>query len=66
MPARITKITEAVATDASGKSVPAFRIEFMVGTHGPFVEVFPKANFSAAAALQQVQATAQHVANLTA
>jgi hypothetical protein len=47
--------------DASGRSRPIIRVEFMVGTHGPFVERFEKETFSADTRDQQLNTFAREI-----
>jgi len=61
----ISKITEAQVPDGAGKAQTVVRVQFMVGSHGPFVEQFPKATFDPASALAQVTAFAQKLGLLT-
>lgn len=62
---KITSITETTMTDAQQKTVPAIKVTYTVGTHGPFVEVFPKAGFNPSAVLDQLKVFANHVGTLT-
>lgn len=61
----IQKITEEQGIDPQGKPVAMVRVQFMVGTHGPFYERFPKAGFDPTAAQAQVTAFAQKLGLLT-
>ena len=61
----VQKITEAQGLDATGKAQTVVRVQFMVGTHGPFFEQFPKAGFDPSAALASVTAFATKLGLLT-
>lgn len=43
----VTRITEDRTIDDQGKGVPFLRVEFKVDRHGPFVEKFDKASYTA-------------------
>lgn len=42
----IRSIRQEASFDATGRPVAVMRVEFMVGDHGPFIEHFPRAEFS--------------------
>lgn len=63
--ATITRITEIAGVDATGKPTSTIRVEFNVGSHGPFYETFPKKDFTAAAAKQKLDSFAQTITGLT-
>ena len=44
-----------------GKHIPIIRVEFYVGIHGPFVERFVKAEYSAAARDEKINAFAREI-----
>lgn len=56
---QVQKISEESGVDIAGKPVTNIRVQFMVGTHGPFVERFAKATFDPAAVQASVTAFAQ-------
>jgi hypothetical protein len=45
---RVTKQVEDATYDENLQRQAFIRVEFYIGKHGPFVERFPKADFSAA------------------
>jgi hypothetical protein len=63
MDTKISLVKQTTMTDGN-KSVPAIEVTFMVGTHGPFTETFPKATFSAAAVNQKLAELAGHIKQL--
>jgi len=63
--ASITRITETTLPDGAGKTKPAVKVEFKVGTHGPFFETYDKATFDANRAQTDLAAIAQKLGPLT-
>lgn len=63
--AMITRITEIAGVDAQGKPTSTIRVEYTIGSHGPFYEQFAKADFNATAVKQKLDAFAQTVVGLT-
>lgn len=61
----IRKITEYTGTDGQGRSQPWVSVEFMVGTHGPFYERYPKVTFNAAQAQADINAFAARLEPMT-
>lgn len=57
----IKSISEEAGTDQSGAPTTNIRVQFTVGTHGPFTERFPKASFSLAQVQPVLQAFADKV-----
>ncbi len=58
---KVTRQMEDARWDATGRSRPIIRVEFMVGDHGPFVERFDKDGFSADVRDQKLNAFAREV-----
>ncbi|MGC9969432.1 MAG: hypothetical protein ABSE56_02460 [Bryobacteraceae bacterium] len=54
-PVKITRISEVTAIGADRTPQTMLRVEFTVGTHGPFSEMFPKAGFSPEAARAKLE-----------
>jgi hypothetical protein len=42
---RVTRVTEVAEFDDRGRVHPMMRVEFYVGSHGPFTEKFSKDQF---------------------
>jgi len=60
----IQKIQEVQGFDAAGKPYTWELVTFMVGTHGPFTEKFPKEGFTAQSVQAKLQEFASHIATL--
>jgi hypothetical protein len=52
---RVTRTSEETLFDDAGKVRPTIRIEFKVGTDGPFVKNFDKEGFTSFAAKQALE-----------
>lgn len=52
---KVTKIGESTQLDANGRAQPAISVTWTLGSHGPFVEFFPKATFDQASALIKIK-----------
>lgn len=57
----LSSIREEQLFDVGGKAQTVVRVEYMVGTHGPFVERIPKEKFSTALVSELLTATATTV-----
>lgn len=51
----ITRVIESTDVGDTGKTFQSIRVEFKVGTHGPFTVTVPKADFTAAAVNALIQ-----------
>ena len=60
MKPQIVKFDETTTT-ANGRTVPAIKVTFKVGEHGPFSEIFPKDTFSAATVNQKLGEFVMHL-----
>lgn len=56
---KVTKISETSQQDQSGRPQPAIAVTWTLGSHGPFVEYFPKAGFDQNAAMTKIKELAQ-------
>ena len=63
--ATIRHVTEVAAVDTLGRPSPQVRVEFMVGTHGPFYESFNKNEFTAPNVKAKLDQFAQHINQLS-
>ena len=61
----ITTITEETILGPNNTQVPVVKVQFKVGSHGPFTERFPKAEFDPSHALAKVTQFAQKLGLLT-
>lgn len=52
---KVTRTSEDTQFDENNKPVPVVRVEFKVGTDGPFVRNFPKDGFSGFNVKQQLE-----------
>lgn len=62
---KVSDTAEATTLDANRKPVQIVRVQFYVGTHGPFYQDFPRANFDANAARQKLEDFARSITTLT-
>jgi hypothetical protein len=46
LPIRVNKIREVARGVQNGQAAIAYEVEYFIGPHGPFYEVFPKEGFS--------------------
>lgn len=58
------RVTEATQAGSNGKVESIIRVQFNVGQHGPFVEVFKKDSFDPVAANTKLQTFANTLAML--
>jgi len=63
--ATVTKIAEEVGLTPQGQVLRQIRVEFMVGTHGPFVRRYESKTFSVDQARADMDAFARDLARLT-
>ena len=61
----VQKVAETTGFDHTGKAVTQVRIDYNVGDHGPFSEVFPKEGFNAQAAKLKLQQMADQLRQLS-
>jgi hypothetical protein len=52
---KVTKISETNNIGASGKPEQQIAVTWVLGTHGPFTETFPKATFDQGSALMKIK-----------
>lgn len=57
----VQKVSETTRFDHAGKATQYYQVDYTVGDHGPFSELFPKESFTAADARAKLQ---QHVDQL--
>jgi len=57
----VTRVTQFNQIDRLGNPVPAYNVQFTVGTHGPFTVTLLGSEFSAAAAQAKMQAVADTI-----
>jgi len=60
----IQRVVEEPSFSATGQSQPIIRVEFKVGSHGPFVERFVKSEFNSGAVNAKLQQFAQQLGGL--
>lgn len=60
----IRHVTELAGIDNLGRPTSQIRVEYMVGTHGPFFETFAKNEFTAPNVQQKLDAFAQQINSL--
>lgn len=60
----IKKVSHEQTFDATGKPVELMRVEYMVDTHGPFVEHVARQDFTAQKVQALMQATADTLRTL--
>ena len=61
----VQKVAETTGFDHTGNAVTQVRIDYTVGNHGPFSEVFPKEGFTAANAKLKLQHMADQLRQLS-
>jgi len=61
---KILKVDEQIEFGQAGRIVSNMRIQFMVGDHGPFLELVPKEGFTMAAGRAAVDARAREIQGL--
>ena len=57
----IKHVTELSGIDNLGRPIQQIRVEYTVGTHGPFYELFNKAEFTAPYVTQKLDHFAQQL-----
>ena len=57
----IRHVTEVSGIDNMGRPIQQVRVEYNVGQHGPFYELFPKNEFTAPHVMQKLDAFAQQL-----
>ncbi len=62
---QVLQIAETFMQGAVGQSVPAIKVTFKVGTHGPFTETFAKSEYTAAVQNQRLEAFAAQIRQAT-
>lgn len=60
----IRHVTELAGVDNLGRPTSQIRVEYMVGAHGPFYEMFAKNEFTATNVQQKLDAFAQQINSL--
>lgn len=63
---RVSRITEEVGLDEGRLPRPYIRVEFMVGSHGPFIHRVPKSEFKPALVRQHLEQFARDLAQTIA
>lgn len=61
---KIAKVTQEQAYDAAGKLTDVLRVDFTVGSHGPFTKRFAANGFEQAAAKLELQQFATSIQQL--
>lgn len=64
METKILRVVETSDVSDQGRAVPSLRIEFNIGSHGPFTVVLPKKDFTAQAANQKINEFKSHLTQL--
>jgi len=64
MAVKITNVAEVSDVTDQGRTIPAIRVQFTVGAHGPFSIQILKKDFSSTLANQKIQEFAQHIQQL--
>jgi len=59
--AQNVRLTTTTTTDSNGKAVPALKVTFNVGRHGPFTELFPKGKDDVATVRSWIDSQVQRV-----
>ena len=59
--ATIKHVTEVSGIDSLGRPIQQIRVEYSVGSHGPFYELFPKSEFTAPHVTQTLDKFAQQL-----
>jgi hypothetical protein len=62
---KVTRVIQVTGLNVAGQPRQVMQVEFMIGEHGPFIELIPKDEFNAATVKQKLIDFATQLHQLT-